>query len=171
MKILGLFNLNDEHDYSTMNSKIDDCEKYIDGKLDHFLYEENEDRGILVNPEYDIKDELSPHYVIRLKSDYDKLLDKYPEYEAYLDIISKYPDKDIFTIYRKDTKDKIKPMFWYQNPEESPLNRIGGAYNTYEKAPEYTAEAAAKIMTYKLKNKSNDWEVIPIQVYKRGEET
>ena len=58
MKILGVFNLNDKEDYSAMNNKVNDCKKYIDGKLDHFLYEEA-DNGIQVNADYDIDDELN----------------------------------------------------------------------------------------------------------------
>ena len=56
MKILGLFDLNDKQDYSTMMDKINDCENYIDGKLDHFLYEENDDQEeIYLSPDYNIK--------------------------------------------------------------------------------------------------------------------
>ena len=159
MKILGMFDLNNEHDYSEMSNKINDCKKYIDGKLNHFLYEEADD-GIQVSADYDIDDDSAPHYIIEPKSDLDKLFDTYPEYETYLEIIYLYPNKKKFTLVKKNSEDNNRAMFWYNY--DSPLGRPGGCYATYANAPEYTAQEAAKILTYKLKNKSNNWEVIPI---------
>ena len=159
MKILGVFDLNNKEDYSNMNKKINDCKKYIDGKLDHFLYEDVDD-GIQVSANYDIEDELSPHYIVKPKSDIDKLIDKYPEYERYLEIKGQYPNETRFTIVKKNSTINDEAMFWYRyNPH---LSRPGGWYAKYADAPQYTAKDAAKILTYNIRNKSDDWEVIPI---------